>query len=133
VNGYTFADLESDLFIAPSAAKSLFLQILGRYVDKYNPKDKMLLLGYNINFDADFIREWFLKMGDKYFGSWFWFPPICTMQKAADVIGEDRPKLENFKLATVAKYFGVEFDETQLHDALADIDLTVKLHRKLNN
>lgn len=128
-NNITLKQIET--FMKASEAKSRLLAILGKYVDKYNPKDKMLLYGYNISFDADFLRSWFEKMGDKYFGSWFWWPPIDVMGKAADHIDEKRPELENFKLSTVAKYLGVEVTDEALHNAMYDIELTVKVLQQI--
>lgn len=50
-----------------------FVAMLGKYVDKYNSKDKFFLVGYNnAAFDNQFLRGFFLQNNDKFFGSWFW-------------------------------------------------------------
>ena len=50
-----------------------FVAMLGKYVDKYDRKDKFFLVGYNNSpFDNQFLRAWFKQNGDDYFGSWFW-------------------------------------------------------------
>lgn len=54
-----------------------FVDLLSKYVDRYNKKDKFFLAGYNIaSFDNSFLRAWFIQNGDKYFGSWFWLHRI---------------------------------------------------------
>lgn len=80
------------------------VSILSKYVDKFDKRDKMYLVGYNnAGFDNSFLRALFQQCGDKYFGSWFY--PNC-------------------KLMTVAKTMGIEIDENKLHDATYDIELT---------
>ena len=37
--------------------------------------------------------------------------------------------MENFQLKTVAKFLGVEVDETKLHDAEYDIYLTIEIFK----
>lgn len=37
--------------------------------------------------------------------------------------------MENFKLMTVAKAVGIEVDESRLHDAEYDIDLTYQIFK----
>ena len=44
---------------------------------------------------------------------------------------EERPNLINFKLFQVCKYFGIEVNEAELHDALYDIELTKKLYERI--
>ena len=46
-----------------------FVAMLGKYVDKFNKKDKFFLVGYNnAAFDNQFLRGFFLQNADKYFG-----------------------------------------------------------------
>ena len=37
-------------------------------------------------------------------------------------------EMENFKLMTVARFLGIEVDESQLHDALYDVKLTKEIY-----
>lgn len=37
--------------------------------------------------------------------------------------------MENFQLRSVAKYLGIEVDETKLHDAKYDIYLTLEIYK----
>lgn len=99
-----------------------FTAMLGKYVDKFNKKDKFFLAGYNnAPFDNQFLRAWFLQNGDKYFGSWFWSNSIDVMVLATPYLAGKRAEMENFKQGTVAKALGIQIDENQLHDALYDI------------
>lgn len=99
--------------------------MLGKYVDKYNKKDKFFLVGYNnAAFDNQFLRGFFLQNGDNYFGSWFWANSIDVMVLASAYLADRRPEMENFKLSTVAKFLGVSVSDDSLHNALYDIELT---------
>jgi DNA polymerase III subunit epsilon len=106
-----------------------FTKMLAKYVDKFNKTDKFFLVGYNnASFDNQFLRGFFLQNGDNYFGSWFWSNSIDVMVLASQYLMEQRPRMENFKLATVAKELGINIDETKLHDAQYDISLTKAIY-----
>jgi len=102
-----------------------FVTMLGKYVDKFNKKDKFFLVGYNnAAFDNQFLRGFFLQNGDVYFGSWFWSNSIDVMVLASAYLATRRPEMENFKLSTVAKTLGIVVNDDSLHDAMYDIELT---------
>jgi DNA polymerase-3 subunit epsilon len=101
------------------------VQMLAKYVNKYDKTDKFHLVGYNNRgFDDNFFRGFFLQNGDKFFGSWFWADSIDVMVLASAYLAWTRPTLPNFKLATVAESMGVDIHAGQLHDASFDIDIT---------
>lgn len=101
-----------------------FIDMLSKYVDRYNKKDKFFLAGYNIaSFDNSFLRAWFIQNGDKYFGSWFWSNCFDVMVLATPYLSEKRAEMENFKQGTVAKALGINVDDSKLHDALYDIEI----------
>lgn len=102
------------------------VEMFSKYCDKFNRKDKMIMVAYNAIFDYNMLRSWFEKLGDKYFGSWFHFPPIDVMNTAMMELMTVRQNLINFKLGTVAEYLNIKPDG-DLHDALVDIELTKKL------
>ena len=102
-----------------------FVSMLGKYVDKFNKKDKFFLVGYNnAAFDNQFLRGFFLQNGDVYFGSWFWANSIDVMVLSSAYLATRRPDMENFKLSTVARTLGVDVQSESLHDAMYDIELT---------
>lgn len=108
-----------------SQVYSEFVAMLGKYVDKYDKKDKFFLVGYNnAAFDNQFLRGFFLQNSDQYFGSWFWSNSIDVMVLASAFLMNKRTEMENFKLSTVAKFLGVDVDDKDLHNALYDIALT---------
>ena len=114
------------------------IKILAKYVDKYNKTDKFHLAGFNnASFDNSFFRAFFVQNAttDKerefgnYFGSWFWADSFDVMVLASHYLREKRATMENFKLMTVAKAVGIEVDESRLHDAEYDIDLTYQIFK----
>ena len=108
-----------------------FCTLLGKYVEKFDKQDKFFLFGWNVGYDADMVRAWFTRNGDKYFGSWFWTPPIDIMSIAAKALVQVRPSLPNFKLETVYRCLFPEDGKIEFHDARADIAATRKIARKI--
>ncbi len=126
VNGISEADLKT--YPPPQSVYYSFTKLLGKHVDKFNKADKFYPAGYNVDFDLRFLKSFFLKMGDVYFGSWInWRRidplPILTMWDACEIIN-----LENYKLETVCKHFGIEI---KAHDAMSDITATRTLIKKV--
>lgn len=107
----------------------LFRQLIKRYIDQYNTKDKFTFLGYNAGFDVGFIRQWFLDHDDKYYGSIFFRYPIDVASIAMEALIDQRPTMPNDKLETVMKMFDVSA-EGKLHDARTDIIATREVYYK---
>jgi DNA polymerase-3 subunit epsilon len=102
--------------------------ILGKYVNQYDKTDKFQFVGYNAHsFDMPFMRRFWEKNGNRFFGSWFWYPCLDVMLVWAQILQPVRAELSNFKLATVAKHCGIKVDDTRLHDSQYDIELTREL------
>ena len=97
---------------------------LRRYIDPYNKTQKAFLLGFNVGFDESFLRVFFKNAGDKYFGSYFWWPALDVAQIACHAMLHRRYQMKSFKLGNVAAAFGIEVDESRLHDSLYDVELT---------
>lgn len=121
VNKITAEEIEK--FSKPFDVYQQFIEILGRYVDKFNKKDKFFLVGYNVRFDAEFLRSWFKKASDNYFGSRFFTPYLDVMSMAGLALMSERPGMKDFKLSSVGPHFA-KIDESQLHDATYDIRVT---------
>lgn len=110
------------------------VNMLGKYVNKFDKYDKFHLVGFNnASFDNNFFRGFYLQNNDKYFGSWFWADSIDVMILASNYLKKERHKLTDFKLSTVAKYLGVNVEEDKLHDALYDIHLTKEVYNIITN
>lgn len=106
------------------------LAMLGKYVNKFDKMDKFHLLGFNnVKFDGDFLRQLWSLCGDTYYGSWFHANEIDAMVLASDYLQDERHKMANFQLRTVAAYLGIPVDETKLHDAQYDIWLTYEIYK----
>lgn len=125
VSGTTREDISG--FPTPQKVKLLLTNIFAKQVDKYDSKDKMFFIGYNAYFDMQFMREWFRKLGDTYFGSYFWYPPIDVMILAGYKLMSVRKDMPDFKLHSVAKQLGITVDSSRLHDAYYDIELTKQI------
>ena len=105
----------------------------------WDKTDKFHVVGYNSRFDEDFFRQFFRNCSETQkdyqygngYGSYFWTPSIDVMQIAARKLMGKRGELllPNFKLQTVCKAFGIE--ETDWHNALADIKATIQLYKLL--
>ena len=106
------------------------IAMLSKHVDRYDRKDKLFLVGYNnAHFDNQFLREFFLKCGDIYFGSWFWANSIDVMVLASWYLADERANMTDFKLSTVAKHLGIDVKDADLHDAYYDIWLTKEVYK----
>ena len=110
----------------PSAEEGYnkLIKIFKRYVNPYDKKDKFYFLGYNSPFDNKFLRAWFTKMNDNYFGSWFWNPPLDIMDRSMFYLKNVRFEMEDFQLFTVAEKLGVDLKNLNAHNALDDIRVT---------
>ena len=110
-----------------------FVNMLAKYVDRFDKRDKFFLVGYNnAAFDNQFLRGFFLQNGDVYFGSWFWSNSFDVMVLATSYLAERRAEMENFKLSTVAKFLGIWVSDDELHNAMYDIELTMKIFNIVN-
>lgn len=122
----------------------VFAQIsatLANYVDKFSKTDKFHLVGYNnAAFDNPFFRAFFVQNATtekerqygNYFGSWFWSDSLDVMVLASNKLKSERHKMVDFKQSTVAKYLGIQVDESRLHDAQYDIDICMQIFDKVS-
>lgn len=107
-------------------------KMLSRYVDKFKKTDKFFLVGYNnASFDNQFFRAFFVQCQDNYFGSWFWSNSIDVMVLAAEHLKENRHTMADFKLKTVAEFMGIKVEDSNLHNAVYDIELTRNIYKKI--
>ena len=126
INGLTVEQIKT--FDSPEKVHRMTTQLFGRFVNKYDKTDKFYPAGYNVDFDIRFLKNFFLKNHDNYFGSWFNYRridplPILYFMQYAGLID-----LPDYKLATVCAHFNIELDA---HDAGSDITATRKLIKLL--
>ena len=108
VGNVTIAQLEE--YPDHSVGYKKVIEILSKYVDKYNKQDKFTFHGYNCHFDVRFVRALFLANGDNYYGSWIWSNNIDIMVLAGQRLKEERKSMKNFKLGTVAEYLNIKIE-----------------------
>lgn len=112
------------------AMSSVFFEIvdeLDKRCSRFDKKDKFFFVGYNANFDNQFLRRFWDDNSDNYFGSYFFSNVIDVMTLAGLRLMDVRPTMLNFKLLTAAQALGAEIDESQAHDALYDCRLAKQM------
>ena len=124
VNGRSEEEING--FPAPQEFHRSLLDVFGTYVDRYDKTDKFVAAGYNVGFDIDFLSATWKRLGDNYFGSWFWgchldVRTIVTLMKIYRGLN-----LPDYKLTTVCGHFGIEFEA---HNAVGDIAATRDLYQ----
>ena len=121
VTGYTTEEVYT--WEDSSVVFKQFIDLLDSFNITYGTKFN--LVGYNVGFDSDFIREWF-KINGKNWGYYVWFPYIDVMSMANLHFIGNRAKIKNFKLTTIYfEVFGRDFPSP--HDALSDVKATIEL------
>lgn len=127
VNKITIEELGT--FPEPREMYHQLMSHISSHVNRYDKKDKLFFIAHNgIRFDEPFLREFFNKNGNNYFGSYFFYPPICTMAMASLYLMPIRHKMEQFRLHNIAEKVGIEVDEAVRHTALGDTKLMRKLY-----
>lgn len=130
VGGVTKEQLNS--YQSESDAYRELMKTLNSHVNKFNKKDKMFLCGYNnTSFDDQFFRQFFKRNNDNFFGSYFWGESLDCRTLAAEKLLVERNQMIDFKLATVAKEFGITVQEEHLHTASYDVLLTMKIYEEV--
>ena len=91
--------------------------------------EKMVIAGYNVNFDKNHVTAILERNGFKM--SDFFEDKIYDVFEQVKLAGKMRllPYLENRKLGTICKYFNIEIGTA--HDALADIKATREVAKSL--
>jgi len=127
VSDTTKEDLES--YPPPSKVYQYLISVLDKYIDKYDKTDKFLMVGYNVRFDDEFLRAWFKKNGDNYYGSYYMWPAFDVANVAALLLLDQRKNMKDFKLMTVAEKLGIEINPDNVHNATYDIEITRKMYQ----
>lgn len=118
-------------YMAPEDAFSEITSDLDSAVDKYDTNDKMWIGGYNVEFDNQFIRKFFVKNGNKFFGSYFNNKLLCVFNylRACEFEGIV-PELESANLMKACTEVCKEKPKDS-HDAFDDIWNTINLYNRL--
>ena len=128
VNGLKLEQIKK--FMTPQEAYRKIVSIFSKYINRYNKTDKFIAVGYNTAFDMGFLNEFFLKNGNKYFGAFVDYHYIDPMQFINYMRFKKVINIENCKLVTASKEFGI--DLSNAHNAMADIKATRELFYKID-
>ena len=129
VQGRTLEELKTDKYVEEKEVYKQFINLLDKYIDKYDRTDKFIVAGYNVRFDVDILKAFFQRHGNNFLFSYLdssMLDPLYSIRLLQ--IAEVLPVLENNKLETWCKHFGMEL---KAHDSLEDIEATKKLIGKL--
>lgn len=129
VQGRTLEELKTEKYVEEKEVYKQFVNLLDKYVDKYDKTDKFIVAGYNVRFDVDMLKAFFQRHGNNFLFSYLdssMLDPLYSIRllQVAGIL----PVLENNKLETWCKHFGIEL---KAHDSLEDIEATKKLIGKL--
>lgn len=118
--------------VSPAEGFHNFVDFLKSHVNPFDRKDKYHFYAYNSPFDEGFVRSFFKRHDNNYYGSFFWTPSICIMKMAGEYLREQRKHMPNFRQGTVARILGIDVDEEKLHDALYDAELAKQIYDIVN-
>lgn len=129
VQGRTLEELKTEKYVEEKEVYKQFVNLLDKYVDKYDKRDKFIVAGYNVRFDVDMLKAFFQRHGNNFLFSYLdssMLDPLYSIRllQVAGIL----PVLENNKLETWCKHFGIEL---KAHDSLEDIEATKKIIGKL--
>jgi len=129
VNGITREELNG--FRTAKEGFEEFQKVLDKMCFKWDKKDKMYMMGYNVQFDVNFLASWFSHFSP-YLGSYVNWKTYDLYRKMQELEIRfnilEGLSLENLKLKTVCNHFGIEF---KAHNSLFDIVATKELFKKL--
>ncbi len=104
-------------------------------VHKYR---KMVIGGYNnAIFDNPLFQAWWYKCSqelrryDLKFSEYFHYDALDVRVMAVDDLLDTRDDMKSFKLGEIGKHYGLDVDESGLHDALYDVQLTKDIYYKI--
>jgi len=127
INGLTMSQLNN----APDhkSVVDQLCEFMEKSVNRYDKTDKLVMAGFNIKFDDDFLRAMFKRSGNSFLGAYRW-PTLYDVQtKAIEYLQIERGNMADFKLETVAIQMGIDITKLKLHTALDDIKLTSEIDR----
>lgn len=127
ITGTTLEDIEN--YRKPESVYRDLRALLSKYVDKYDKKDKFMIGGYNVTFDMYFLKYFFKKNNDDFFGSFFNYKLIDPLYLIRIMDYANKiPYVKNHKLSTMCDAFGIEINA---HSSMSDVEATIELLNRL--
>lgn len=128
VNKITIEQLKG--FPEPNIAYNKLVSLFDKHIDKFNKEDKFIVCGYNVKFDIDFLKEFFIKNSNMYLFSYF--GPVKDPMYIINYLRTlNKVDVKSSKLVDVCEYFNIKIENA--HDAMADIVATKEIVKKLDN
>ena len=127
VNGITRVEL-TQFRTAPEVLNGHILPFFNKWINKFDITDKFAFAGFNVGFDIDFLKQFFWKNKERYFGSYFNGKRVDPLYQLYSLDYQNKLCLPNNKLGTACKHFDIEIEA---HDALSDIRATRELYFRL--
>ena len=120
----------------PEKAAEEFASFLRRHatVDMVSkagrPYQLARLAAHNSSFDCPLLERWYRDLDLFYPAARSTF---CTLQRAYWLFEEDKSLAPpaDYKLTTLCEYFGIALHRADVHNAVADVQATVKLYRAI--
>ncbi|KKN53444.1 hypothetical protein LCGC14_0602280 [marine sediment metagenome] len=129
VNGLDREQIKT--FPDPKIVIKQLVNFLNLHVNKFDTTDKLAMAGYNVVFDDKFLRAWFKKLNEKYYGSYFYWRRICVLDHSIHyMVLKNMILPRGFKLAAAIEMFDVKMGKA--HDAEADIIATRNVYHQIN-
>jgi DNA polymerase-3 subunit epsilon len=124
ISNKTLDEITSDDYADSVDCFNTFIEILDKYIDKFDTEDKFIVNGYNTAFDTGFIQEWFKDNNHKFYGSYFNYKELDVFALVKFLKYMDFIDTPSDKLEITCEYFNIELEA---HNALDDIRATKEL------
>lgn len=133
-NGLTFDEISK--FPTPEEVLPEMKKYFYQFVDRENPKDLLIPVGYNVKFDEGFVKAFFTKLNA--FNSYkniFSYRTIDVMAMSLAYLFKtgQAETMSAFHQFNVADALGIEYNKNGLHEAVEDASLCEKIFVKLLN
>lgn len=136
IAGVTKEDLEA--YTPEGQVFQEFIDMLKKYVDPFDTRDKFISVGYNNGSFDDTLMYWFFQRnkasdgrgGYRTFGKGNFFfkgMSIDLIHIYSALAGPYRQFMPNFKLASISEMFLPQDENTNFHDAAYDVKVTKDL------
>ncbi len=109
-----------------------FIRMLDTFVEVRNSRDKMYIAGFNAaTMDVPFLWEWFRRNGNERNRDYFHMQIIDMMNISAFVLMNERQRMQDFKLESVARQLHIYSGEGDTFDCIQNAKTTLDIYRSL--
>ncbi len=109
-----------------------FIEMLDSFVEVRNSRDKMYIAGFNAAMmDVPFLWEWFRRNGNERNRDYFHMQVIDLMNISAFVLMDERRRMQDFKLESVARHMNIYSGEGDTSDCIQNAKTALDIYRQL--